>query len=58
MLNKFDGDVEPAFASYNQGPGKVGAVAGEDRPLEKFSLLYEKEAEEALPYVSKVLAGV
>ena len=58
MLNKFDGNVELALASYNQGARKVGAVAGEDRPLEKFALLYEAEAEEALPFVEKVLAGV
>ena len=58
MINKFDGDVELALASYNQGAGKVDAVAGQDRPLEEFALLYEKEAEEALPYVEKVLAGV
>jgi len=58
MINKFGGDVELALAAYNQGAGKVDAVAGEDRPLEKFAQLYEAEAKEALPYVEKVLAGV
>ena len=58
MINRFGGDVELALAAYNQGAGKVEAIAGEDRSLEKFALLYETEAEEALPYVEKVLAGV
>ena len=58
MINKFGGDVELALAAYNKGAGKVDAVAGEDRPLEKFAQLYEAEAKEALPYVEKVLASV
>ena len=58
MINRFGGDVELALVAYNQGAGKVEAIAGEDRSLEQFALLYEEEAEEALPYVAKVLAGV
>jgi len=58
MINRFGGDVELALAAYNQGVGKVEAIGGEDRSLENFALLYEEEAEEALPYVAKVLAGV
>jgi hypothetical protein len=58
MINRFGGDVELALAAYNQGVGKVEAIAGEDGSLEQFALLYESEAEEALPYVAKVLAGV
>ena len=58
MINRFGGDVELALAAFNQGAGKVDAIAGEDRSLGKFALLYESEAEEALPSVAKVLAGV
>lgn len=58
MINRFGGDVELALVAYNQGVGKVEAIGGEDRSLEQFALLYEEEAEEALPYVAKVLASV